>query len=72
MDKPIHTCMTKSVVADGDQLQSRPQWITSRRARLKLFDGRMFRAAGRLIALCALAKQRLCGFFAISHFLPIV
>ncbi len=30
--------MTKAVIADGDQLESGPQWLTSRRGRLKLFD----------------------------------
>lgn len=38
MNQPIHTCVTKAVVADGDQLESGPQWLTARRARLKLFD----------------------------------
>jgi hypothetical protein len=30
--------MSKAVIADGDQLRMGPQWITSRRARLKLYD----------------------------------
>jgi len=30
--------MTKAIIADGDQLETGPQWITSRRARLRLFD----------------------------------
>ena len=30
--------MTKAIIADGDQLKMGPQWITSRRARLRLFD----------------------------------
>jgi hypothetical protein len=38
MNQPIHSCMTKAVIADGDQLESGPQWLTSRRGRLKLFD----------------------------------
>ena len=33
--------MTKAVIADGDQLQLGPQWITSRRAQLKLYDDRL-------------------------------
>jgi len=37
----IHSCMTKAVVGDGDQLECGPQWITSRRARLKLFDSHL-------------------------------
>ncbi len=38
MEQPLHTCMTKAVIADGDQLQSGPQWIMSRRAFLKLYE----------------------------------
>ena len=30
--------MTKAIIAEGDQLETGPQWITSRRARLRLFD----------------------------------
>jgi hypothetical protein len=33
--------MTKAVIADGDQLECGPRWITSRRATLKLFDDRL-------------------------------
>lgn len=38
MAQPIHSCMTKAIIADGDQLETGPQWITSRRATLRLFD----------------------------------
>ena len=38
MPDPIHSCMTKAVVGDGDHLECGPQWIASRRSRLKLFD----------------------------------
>ncbi len=38
MNQPIHSCMTKAVIADGDQLETGPRWLTSRRGRLKLFD----------------------------------
>jgi hypothetical protein len=38
MQQPLHTCMTKAVIADGDQLRMGPRWLTSRRARLKLYD----------------------------------
>ena len=38
MTQPIHICMTKAIIADGDQLETGPQWITSRRAKLRLFD----------------------------------
>ena len=41
MEQTLHSCMTKAVIADGDQLQSGPQWITSRRARLKLYEDRL-------------------------------
>lgn len=30
--------MTKAIISDGDQLETGPQWITSRRAKLRLFD----------------------------------
>ncbi|KLU03610.1 hypothetical protein RISK_004037 [Rhodopirellula islandica] len=38
MTQPVHSCMTKAIIADGNQLETGPQWITSRRARLRLFD----------------------------------
>ena len=41
MAEPIYKCMTKAVVGDGDQLECGPQWITSRRATLKLFQDRL-------------------------------
>jgi len=41
MQYPIHSCQTKAVIADGDQLQTGIQWIASRRGRLKLFDDRL-------------------------------
>jgi hypothetical protein len=41
MDEPLHTCLTKAVIADGDQLRMGPKWITSRRAWLKLFADRL-------------------------------
>ena len=41
MQQPIHTCMTKAVIADGDQLRIGPKWITARRAKLKLYDDRL-------------------------------
>ena len=36
--QPLHTCLVKAVIADGDQLEHGPQWLMSRRARLRLFD----------------------------------
>ena len=30
--------MTKAIIADGDQLEAGPRWMTSRRAALRLFD----------------------------------
>ena len=41
MEQPLHTCTTKAVIAEGDQLQSGIRWIASRRARLKLYDDRL-------------------------------
>ena len=41
MEEPLHTCVTKAVIAEGDQLQSGPKWIMSRRGRLKLFSDRL-------------------------------
>lgn len=38
MSQPIYSCMTKAIIADGDQLQAGPKWILSRRAMLRLFD----------------------------------
>ena len=34
----IHSCMTKAVIGDGDQLECGPKWITARRSTLKLYD----------------------------------
>lgn len=41
MDQPLHSCMTKAVIADGDQLRTGPKWIMSRRGRLKLYSDRL-------------------------------
>lgn len=41
MDQSLHSCMTKAVIADGDQLRTGPMWITSRRGRLKLYSDRL-------------------------------
>ncbi len=41
MDQPLHSCMTKAVIADGDQLRTGPKWITSRRGRLKVYSDRL-------------------------------
>ena len=37
MSELLYNCMTKAVISDGDCRTIGPQWITSRRARLKLF-----------------------------------
>ena len=37
MEHPIHSCLAKAIIADGDQLETGPRWITSRRARLRLY-----------------------------------
>lgn len=34
----LHSCLTKGIRAAGDQLKFGPNWIFSRRARLKLYD----------------------------------
>jgi hypothetical protein len=41
MDKPLHSCMTKAVIADGDQLETGPRWITARRGILRLYPDRL-------------------------------
>jgi len=41
MEQPLHTCMTKGVIADGDQLRTGPNWIMSRRGRLKVYHDRL-------------------------------
>ena len=38
MQTPIHKCMTKATTAEGDQRSYGPNWVTSRRAILRLFD----------------------------------
>jgi len=40
-DVRIYACMTKAVIADGDQLRTGPKWITSRRGILKLYVDRL-------------------------------
>jgi hypothetical protein len=41
MEQPLHSCMTKAVIADGDQLRTGPKWVTSRRGLLKLYSDRL-------------------------------
>lgn len=41
MSVPIHKCMTKAVVAQGDQMECGPSWVMSRRVSLRLFDDRL-------------------------------
>ncbi|TWU05437.1 hypothetical protein [Allorhodopirellula heiligendammensis] len=41
MTQPVHSCMTKAIIADGDQLELGPRWMRSRRARLRLFEDRL-------------------------------
>lgn len=38
MKIPLHRCITKVVIADGDQLEAGPNWLLSRRAVLCLYD----------------------------------
>ncbi|WP_145053506.1 hypothetical protein [Lignipirellula cremea] len=37
----MHRCLTKAVIADGDQVRVGPKWITARRGRLKLYSDRL-------------------------------
>ena len=41
MSEPLHKCMTKATTAEGDQRKYGPNWITSRRGSLKVFDDRL-------------------------------
>jgi hypothetical protein len=41
VDQPVYSCITKAIVADGNQLRTGPKWVTSRRGRLKLFGDRL-------------------------------
>jgi len=38
MSQPIHQCMTKGIVKEGDQLKHGPNWLLARRGRLKIFQ----------------------------------
>lgn len=38
MAELLHKCMTKATIAEGDQRKYGPDWVTSRRASLKVFD----------------------------------
>lgn len=68
MEQPLHSCMTKAVIADGDQLESGPRWITSRRARLKLFADRL-QCGDWTIRYCEIRGATLASFR--SHVLRI-
>jgi hypothetical protein len=37
----IHQCMTKGIIAEGDQLKHCPNWVLARRGRLKIFQDRL-------------------------------
>jgi hypothetical protein len=41
MSELLHKCMTKATIAEGDQRRYGPNWVTSRRATLKVFDDRL-------------------------------
>ncbi|MCL2117805.1 MAG: hypothetical protein FWH27_05175 [Planctomycetaceae bacterium] len=41
MSELIHQCMTKGVIAEGDQLQHGPNWLLARRGKLKLYQDRL-------------------------------
>ncbi len=38
MSKLLHKCWTKAVVADGDQRKYGPNWVTSRRTVLRVYE----------------------------------
>lgn len=38
MPELLYNCMTKGTVAEGDQRKNGPNWVTARRASLKIFD----------------------------------
>ena len=38
MSELLHKCMTKATTAEGDQRKYGPNWVTSRRGLLKVFD----------------------------------
>jgi hypothetical protein len=38
MSELLHKCMTKATTAEGDQRKYGPNWVTSRRGSLKVFD----------------------------------
>jgi hypothetical protein len=40
-NQPLYSCMTKALIADGNQLRTGPKWVTSRRASLKLYSDRL-------------------------------
>jgi hypothetical protein len=41
MSNLLHKCMTKATTAEGDQRKYGPNWLTSRRGSLKVFDDRL-------------------------------
>ncbi len=41
MSDPIYTCFTKAIIKAGDALEHGPNWVTARRARLKVFENRL-------------------------------
>ncbi|MEM6821482.1 MAG: hypothetical protein AAF558_06030 [Verrucomicrobiota bacterium] len=41
MNKPVHKCMTKATIADGDQMEYGPNWVLSRRGILKVYEDRL-------------------------------
>lgn len=41
MSTALHKCQTKATTAEGDQRKHGPNWITSRRGSLKVFDDRL-------------------------------
>lgn len=41
MSSPVHTCVTKALIAEGDQRTYGLNWATARRARLKVYEDRL-------------------------------
>lgn len=40
-NEPLYSCITKAIVADGNQLRTGPKWVTSRRGRFILYSDRL-------------------------------
>jgi hypothetical protein len=66
MSELLHRCLTKARTSEGDALQYEAQWITSRRAVLKIYQDRLECGNWR-IQYNEIDEAVLCSFR--SHFL---